>query len=270
MRQRKPTNLDQTLQRFHAPIVDNPCEHRGQWAQHFLPTAREVRLDLGCGKGSFIAEAAQAEPDVLFVGVDMSDTCIARSAQKVVEAQLPNVRLIIADAASIEDFFAPLELARIYLNFNSPFPKKKYAAKRLTHLDYLCRYRRLLGEDGLIDLRTDNVCYWGFTLAELEIAGYRILRTTDDLHRDATAFTTALNSEYDERTVSRGAHVRCLQAQPGPAPETMVQTDRLSLTDYLPENVEDFDDIPYGMEDTIINMRNRRANARARAERNGV
>ena len=50
----------------------------------------------------------------------------------------------------------------------------------------------------------------------------------------------------------------------------MVQTDRLSLTDYLPENVEDFDEIPYGMEDTIANMRNRRANARARAERSNI
>ena len=31
--------------------------------------------------------------------------------------------------------------------------------------------------------------------------------------------------------------------------------------------IENFDEIPYGMEDTITNMRNRRANARARAQR---
>ena len=258
-RQRKPTNLHLTLQRFAAPIVEDPQLHCGSW-RDLMPGAREVRLDLGCGKGSFIAEAAAAEPDVLFVGVDLSETCVARSAQKVCEAGLKNVRLIIDDASSIDRFFGEGELDRIYLNFNSPFPKKKYAAKRLTYLDHLLRYRLLLKEDGMLDLRTDNVLYWEFSLGQLEIANYNIVQRTDDLHADAAAFNTVLSSEYDTRTVARGAHVRCLHAGPGPALEHYQQTTKLGLTEYLPEDLSTFDEVPYGMEDTFTNMRNRKAN----------
>ena len=132
-RQRKPTNLHLTLQRFAAPIVEDPQLHCGSW-RDLMPGAREVRLDLGCGKGSFLKESALLEPDVLFVGMDYSPTCIARCAEKAVQSDLPNVRLIMADADQVTDLFAPGELDRIYLNFNAPFPKKKHARLRLSHV----------------------------------------------------------------------------------------------------------------------------------------
>ena len=70
MRQRKPTNLHLTLERYHAPIVDEPTAYQGEWVSAFMPDARALYLDLGCGKGTFLAEAAARHPDVLFVGID--------------------------------------------------------------------------------------------------------------------------------------------------------------------------------------------------------
>lgn len=274
-RARKPTNLDKTLERFSAAIVANPQEYRGRWAESFAPEAREVRLDLGCGKGSFIEAAALAEPDVLFVGLDVSETCIARSAEKAVVNAIPNIVLITADASDILQFFAPGELARIYLNFNSPFPKKKHAAKRLTFIEHLMAYRTLVGEEGIVDMRTDNLPYWLFSLGQLEIAGYRILWQTEDLHAEAknnqsripNTAALILESEYDLRTVSKGATVYSLQAQPGPQPASWEQTKPLGLVEYLPSDLDSIERIPYGMEDTIFNMRNRAANAAARRAR---
>lgn len=306
MRARKPTNLDKTLERFAAPIVHDPAVHQGRWAELFCctqpgnvavaqledasgpapsaaaqpedasgpaPSAaaqppREIRLDLGCGKGEFLTAAALAEPDVLFIGLDNNETCIARSAQKTVEGGIPNIRLICADAFDIPQFFSPGELARIYLNFNSPFPKKKYARLRLAHAEHLLAYRPLVGEDGMVDFRTDNLCYWRWSLTQFELAGYTIDRQTDDLYAEAR---TIIASEYDKRTTARGATVFALQAHPGPAPDplpdTANQTASMSLVDYLPDDLEELEHIPYGMEDTITNMRGRKANAEARAAR---
>ena len=270
MRQRKPTNLHATLRRYHAPIVDTPAGMSGRWVSAFMPEAQALHLDLGCGKGTFLAEVARAHPNILFVGIDHNEVCIARAAQKVVEQKLRNVRLACADAADLETIFAENELDLIYLNFNSPFPKKKHAEKRLTHLTHLQRYRRLLHEGGIIDMRTDNLLYWEFSLAELEIAGYTIQVRTDDLHRDATEFGATLPSEYDARTTARGARVRSLRAQPGPEPSSYRQTCKLGLSEYLPEDIENFREIPYGMEDTVANMRNRRANERERVKREEI
>lgn len=264
MRQRKPTNLHTTLERYHAPIVDNPAAARGDWIARFMPAARALYLDLGCGKGTFLAAAARENPHILFVGIDCSEVCIARAAQKAEEQHLANVRLFCADAAQLEEFFASGELDVIYLNFNSPFPKKKYAEKRLTHLAHLQRYRRVLASDGYLDMRTDNCLYWQFSLTELDIAGYEIFQRTDDLHACAAQYGAILASEYDERTTARGARVHALRAKPGPEPTAYQQTEKLGLVDYLPEDIENFHEIPYGMEDTVTNMCNRRANTRKR------
>lgn len=274
-RARKPTNLHKTLERFSAAIVSNPEQHRGRWAETFMPEAREARLDLGCGKGSFIVAAALAEPDVLFVGLDVSDTCIARSAEKTVVGNIPNIVLITADATEIPEFFAAGELSRIYLNFNSPFPKKKHAEKRLTFASHLMTYRTLVGETGIVDMRTDNLPYWLFSLGQFEVAGYNVLWQTEDLHAVAATEqdqrpgggALILDSEYDLRTVSKGATVYSLIAQPGPAPKSWEQTKPLGLVEYLPTDLNDLERLPYGMEDTIFNMRNRAANAAARQAR---
>ena len=267
MRQRKPANIDATFELFHAPIVDDACALKGEWRCAFMPKASALHLDLGCGKGDFIVAAAQKWPQVLFVGIDNSKVCIARTAQKVAEQNVQNVRLICADAAEIENFFEPGEISQIYLNFNSPFPKKKHAEKRLTHLHYLEKYRALLGSNGLLEMRTDNIAYWKFSLVELEIAGFSLTEKTDDLHQDAALFNAVIAGEYDARTTKRGAHVHFLRAVPAQKPQTYIQTDKLGLCEYLPHDIENFDEIPYGMEDTVTNMRNRRANERRRQER---
>ena len=44
-RQRKPTNLWKTLERYQDAIVAEPEACKGKWAETFLLGAREVRLD---------------------------------------------------------------------------------------------------------------------------------------------------------------------------------------------------------------------------------
>lgn len=268
-RARKPTNLWKMFDRYAAAVVDDPSSLKGAWAQTFLPGAREVRLDLGCGKGAFLAKVAAANPDVLFVGIDVSDICVAHAAEKAVEQGLSNVQTVVADAEDILDFFAPGELSRVYLNFNSPFPKAKHAQRRLCHAHHLGHYRTLVGEEGIIDLRTDNEPYYRFALEQLRIGGYSIISSTEDLHNDPVAAHELYRSEYDEKLVAKGAKVYALRAHPGAAPAQEPSQEGIpqSLVEYLPEDLESLEHIPYGMEDTVENFLNRKRNAEKRAKR---
>ena len=87
--------LEERLERYRDAIEPDPYHWRGHWTSACAPAGatpfREVRLDLGCGKGSFTVEAARREPDVLFVGMDSEPVCIAYAAQRAVESGLPNV-----------------------------------------------------------------------------------------------------------------------------------------------------------------------------------
>ena len=63
-----------------------------------------------------------------------------------------------------------------------------------------------------------------------------------------------------ERLGAQGACVFALAAVPGPVPERVEQTAELSLTEYLPHDLETLEGLgyaPHGMEATVENLRNR-------------
>ena len=70
MRMRKKKNLIPRMERCGDRLIRDPYDRRGHW-RDLMPQAREVRLELGCGKGRFTAGTAAAEPDVLFLAVEM-------------------------------------------------------------------------------------------------------------------------------------------------------------------------------------------------------
>lgn len=262
MRSRKLKMLEKNIDRYAAVIEDDPAAWAGQWAAHVMPQAREVRLDLGCGKGSFTARMAAAEPDVLFIGLDRENGCVAAAARNALRVGVTNVVFAKGDAAQLPQLFGPGELDLIYLNFCTPFPPAKQAPMRLTHIDHLAGYREVLAPQGAIRFKTDHVPLFEFSRRQFEIAGYKLQWLTTDLH----AFhPQEVMSDYEELLIAKGAVVHALQAAPGPVPATTEQTAPLGLVAYLPEDLDSLDYEPYGMEMTIFNMRNRKANAERKA-----
>ena len=131
MHARLPRNfvLEERLERYARAIELAPQDWRGRWAAACAPLDaapyREVRLDLGCGKGAFAVESARREPDVLFVAMDSEPICVAYAAQRVCESGLPNVIVVPGTGMRVREFFSPGELSCIYLNFPTPFPRKR-------------------------------------------------------------------------------------------------------------------------------------------------
>ena len=68
MRMRKKKNLLPRMEACGAWLVHDPFAQRGRWRE-LMPEAKEIRLELGCGKGRFTAGTAAAEPDVLLIAV---------------------------------------------------------------------------------------------------------------------------------------------------------------------------------------------------------
>ena len=67
MRMRKKPNLIPRMERCAAIQIQNPEELRGRWSEEF-PQYKEIRLELGCGKGRFTCEQAQRDADMLLLG----------------------------------------------------------------------------------------------------------------------------------------------------------------------------------------------------------
>lgn len=207
MRMRKKANLDQRMERQSARLVERPGEHRGHWRE-LLPGCREVRLELGCGKGRFTVETAKTEPDILFVAVERVADAMVMAMERADAAGLSNVLFIDADARGLCEWFAPGEVGRVYLNFSDPWPSSQQAKRRLTHPDFLRLYADALAPAGEIHFKTDNKDLFEWSLFQFPKAGYTLTEVTRDLHANGV---NGVMTDYEEKFYNEGKPIcRCV------------------------------------------------------------
>ena len=183
MRMRRKKNLGPRMERCAAWQIREPETLRGSW-RSLLPGAAELRLELGCGKGRFTCQTAAAEPKVLFVAVERVPDAMVMAMERARDMDLKNVFFIDADAARLPEFFAPDEVDRLYINFCDPWPKKRHAKRRLTHVVFLEKYRGLLKKGGTIHFKTDNLPLFDFSLEQFEEAHLEVRDVSFDLHAE--------------------------------------------------------------------------------------
>lgn len=207
MRMRKKKNLVPRMERCAAQLIRDPYEHRGHW-RDLMPQARELRVELGCGKGRFTVGTAQAEPDVLLIAVEKVPDAMVVAMEKARDAALRNVWFVDGDAALLPDMFAPGEIDRLYINFCDPWPKSNQKKRRLTHGNFLKKYRQVLAEGGQIHFKTDNDKLFEWSLEEIPQFGFTLSEVTRDLHADGPV---GVMTDYERKFYGEGKSInRCV------------------------------------------------------------
>ena len=164
-------------------------EHRGTWHRHFARPAQPMYLELGIGKGAFIAQAAAAHPEINYMGVDIKSDIIG-VARRRVEAEFAavhrtpdNVVLTAFDIARLPLAMSEADgAARIYINFCNPWPTGSDHKKRLTHPRQLMLYRNVLADGGEIHFKTDSDALFNSSLGYFSECGFTVTQFTRDLH----------------------------------------------------------------------------------------
>lgn len=207
MRMRKKPNLLPRMERCERVLIRQPEEYRGKWRE-LLPHAAGLRVEIGCGKGRFTCETAALHPDVLFVAVERVPDAMVIAMERAVDMGLSNVFFVDADAARLEEYFAPGEVDLIYLNFSDPWPANRQAKRRLTHEGFLRAYRSVLREQGEIHFKTDNHDLFEWSLFQFPKAGYLLREVTRDLHGKGVQ---GVMTDYEEKFHGQGLPIhRCV------------------------------------------------------------
>ena len=180
--------MDEAIHTFDSFVFpkDRPAAEmqQGRWLQDVFQRQGELCVELGTGKGDFISQLAERFPDKNFIGIEAEQDVLYSAAQKVQAKELANVRLLVFDIHHIEEIFAPGEIDCFYLNFCDPWPKKRHAKRRLTHVGFLERYRRLLKPEGKLFFKTDNRPLFDFSLEQFAEAGLQVKDVSFDLHAE--------------------------------------------------------------------------------------
>ncbi len=201
MRMRKKKNLEPRLAAC-ADITVTLGEQKPNWKAIF-GNSHPIHLEIGCGKGAFTAAIAAAHPEINFVAIEMIANVAVSAMEKIKKAELKNVRFMVVNAEKLCDIFEENEVDRIYLNFSCPFPKKRYAKHRLTHENFLNRYRYVLGAGKEIHQKTDKEDFFDFSLEQYRKCGWEVKNITRDLHRSEWAQGNII-TEYESRFLALG------------------------------------------------------------------
>lgn len=185
----------------------NPFENKGKWKAVF-GNDNPIHLEIGSGKGQFIAGMGEKYPTINFIGIELNKNIIVDAVEKVAEKNLPNVKLINENAKDLRELFVENEVEAIYLNFSDPWPKTRHAKRRLTFHTFLSQYQAILQDNGEIVLKTDNQGLFEYSLVSFSQFRMRLKEVTLDLHQ--LNDPENVKTEYEEKFSAKGQPIyRC-------------------------------------------------------------
>ncbi len=206
MRMRKKPNVIPRMEACSAWLVTDPAASKGTW-RNLMPEARQLWVEVGCGKGKFTVETAAANPEVLLIAIERCREAMVMAMEKARAMELKNVFFVDMDVALMEGCFDAGEIDRLFINFPDPWPRSKNAKRRLTYRSFLKMYSRVIREGGEIHFKTDNAKLFEFTLEELALVGLEAKNVTRNLHENGIV---GIMTGYEERFYNLGTPInRC-------------------------------------------------------------
>ena len=206
MRMRKKPNLEPRMEACKDWQVMDPESRKGNWRE-LMPQCTDLWVEVGCGKGKFTVETAQANPTVLMIAIERCREAMVMALEKAKEMGLKNVFFVDMDVAEMESCFTAGEIDRLFINFPDPWPRTKNAKRRLTYRTFLKMYSRVLKDGGEIHFKTDNRKLFDFSLEEMELVGMPARNVTFNLHENGPV---GIMTGYEEKFYGLGTPInRC-------------------------------------------------------------
>ena len=104
-------------------FIQKPSEYKGRWRE-FFGNDKPMYMELGCGKGTFMAVHGSKNPDINYITVDIKDEVLVLAKRNIEEAykkvghEIDNVALMSQEILLIDDMLDENDvIERIYINF---------------------------------------------------------------------------------------------------------------------------------------------------------
>mgnify|MGYP004477151721 FL=1 len=198
---------------------DNPEELKGKWKLEFKNKENPIHLELGCGKGQFIAQKAIQNPQINYIAIDLVDAMLGLAKRNIEQTyneekkEIDNVILTRFDIERIPLILSKDDgIKRIYINFCNPWPKGKHRKKRLTHTRQLEKYKEFLVDGAEVYFKTDDDDLFTASIGYFEEAGFNILKKTFDLH-SKPIWDNNIETEHEKMFSEQGIKIKALIAK---------------------------------------------------------
>ena len=135
----------------HIIRVEDPCRPLE------FDLSRPLEIEVGCGKGQFLARRAKENPDCDFLGIERMLERVRLFAGQLRRGGIANARILRLEALYTFHYMLPLHHARrVYVFFPDPWPKKKHRSHRLFGPIFLNALWKRLEIGGRVEFATDH------------------------------------------------------------------------------------------------------------------
>ncbi len=242
MRMKKKKHGSERLKLLSALMVDDINELYKNKSEIY-GNDNPLRIEIGCGKGDFVCGKSVQEPDYNYLAIEkIADVCTL-AVENYAEGkglgalapnggwqknngeiyslgdvcpfeknELGNVRFMVGDAKELLVNLPDSCANAIYVNFCDPWPKKGHTKRRLTYIEFLKTYSRLLTPDGKFYFKTDNRPLFDFSLEEVENSPLKLEYYTFDLH-NSEMDSQNIRTEYERNFSQKGFKINMLIAK---------------------------------------------------------
>jgi tRNA (guanine-N7-)-methyltransferase len=116
----------------------------------------DIWLDLGCGKGEFLAGLAKHHPNIFFIGIEIRGKIAETYFPKY--KRLPNLVLLHGNVnLSIPFMMGHLKVQRVFIHFPDPYSRKeRYKKRRMVNENLLEGLCQILAPGGTVSVKTDD------------------------------------------------------------------------------------------------------------------
>lgn len=186
---------------------------KGKWHSDFFKNDNPIVLELGCGRGEYTVAMAQKYPKKNFIGIDIKGSRIWRGAKTGVEDKMPNIGFVRSKIDFIEYLFAENEVSEIWLTFSDPQPKRP--RKRLTSKLFIDRYRKIMKNDGVVNIKTDSDLLFESTLEQIEEHNYNCSLSSWDVYGEMVLTASdelkelmEIKTFYEQKWLTEGKKIK--------------------------------------------------------------
>ncbi len=129
--------------------------------------AREVWLEIGFGAGEHLAAQAARHGETVLLGCEVFENGIARLLSEIERFRLGNVRIFADDARLLIAALPPASIARVFILFPDPWPKRRHHQRRIVSRETLDRLAEIMIGGAELRLATDHCGYLSWMLERL-------------------------------------------------------------------------------------------------------
>jgi tRNA (guanine-N7-)-methyltransferase len=130
-------------------------------ADDLFDPQQPLEIEIGCGKGRFLAARAAKNPEVQYLGIERMLSRVRKLDKKATRLGLANIRVLRLEAFYTFYYLLPRHRVRtVYVFFPDPWPKRHHHNRRLFSAAFLDALWARLEIGGTLQIATDHLDYF--------------------------------------------------------------------------------------------------------------